>query len=142
MTGHRKLPDDDRIQWTKATSKFGKPFEYGVLKTTVESEEKSQAHVAQPNVWHPVNWPVIPPTNNWVPVGMPLAAYTQVQRYRTFVNPPGVFQFRFEFTNMGPYTYTFQDQDGDQFVVNTFVIGDYSFQFNSEQPNIVAVLWN
>lgn len=137
MTGQR---NDDGIQWTKAMSKFGVPFEYGVLNTAVarKREEKSQAHVADSGVWYPVNWQVTD-SNAWVEVGHHLAADTLVWRYKAFSSPWLGFTFRFEFTNTGGWNFTFRDATGDEYDVSTVFNGDHFFRYNSEQPNIVAV---
>ena len=116
------------IMWTKATSKNGVPFEFGVRKTKdqIPTVKGGGGTVA-------VNWPVGDDT--WKPVTNVLG----ISQYKVHDNRPSVYDYRLEFINTATWDFKFWDEAGDSYRVNTYSIGDHFVRYNSNQPTIKIV---
>jgi len=145
MADQRSLPDDDGIQWTKATSKNGVPFEFGVLKTNrlVESTDEENTGdkgevLTATYPRHSVYWPV-GDESTWIDLGPPVAVY--ITRYKLYRNTWSMWSWRLDVTVTGAsgFTYSFTDKTGDTYDILIMVQGDHYVRYNSKQPTIVYV---
>lgn len=135
--------DDSGIQWIKAVSKNGVPFEYGTRKSDLASESIKTAgtpegleHGAQAAIegdWTTVNWPV--GENTWNDtVGL-----YGISRYALYYNGiPNIFSYTLDFTNTAFLSFDFQDESGDVYPVLTARNSDHWLKYNSKAPIIIA----
>lgn len=128
--------DDTNIQWTKATSKHGKPFEIGVKRIVSEDETKGKTESLDSLTPFDigVNWQVDTAGATTSDV-QSTAAITEY----ALAEPGGVYSYELSFTNTAHYDYTFYDETDDGYECNTYVDGNHSVRYNSSGPNIVRI---
>ena len=138
MTDVDEVPfDGDSIQWTKATSKNGASFEYGVKKTEIgraidRAPVGDTGDDTESGLPLPVHWPLGDKT--WIPVSL-----KQITQYRLYRNSWSYYDYILEFMSTGDYSFTFWDESGDYYTCTTIINGLHSVAFNSLKPSIVAV---
>lgn len=130
---------DDSIQWTKATSTNGVPFEYGIKKSVIGETGQAIEPRIQPSENKardmPVNWPV--GDDVWVTTQGIVAEY--ISQYELRRNTWSVWAWRLDFKNIQIGYYTFTDKTGDAYSVPTFNERDHFVRYNSTDPTIQRV---
>jgi hypothetical protein len=126
-------PDDNGIQWKKATSKNGVPFEVG-SKTTENPIDKSEAATRATSQAgrYPVYWPVGDQSWKTTPE---VEHFVDISRYRLY-RTTGIYDYRLEFTNVRGWDFNFWDQSGDLYTKSTLINGDHYIRYSSSSPTI------
>jgi len=119
------LPSD--IKWTKATSKNGVPFEFGVRQTGAPPTVKGGGGTVR------VDWPVA--DDNWKAVTNVLG----ISYYKLHGNRPSNYAYKLEFSNTATWNFIFWDEEGDSYSINTYSIGNHYVRYNSTLPTIKMV---
>lgn len=148
---------DDGIEWTKAMSKNGVPFEVGINRTQVTGaslsplslrdmlKKYSQDHQKEfkgrsvlQTYKYPVNWPVGDDTWKQSPA---LLAFDWIPQYKLHDNGASIYSYRLDFTSKtgGSIHYYFYDESGDYYRVFVVLSGDHYVRYNSNQPTIIRV---
>jgi len=153
MSGQDSVTDlDISIQWKSFTSKDGVPFEIGVrqspasdttgLVANPESGDSIKAADSTAKVLAgdpfdiKVHWVF---GGKWVNTSEEENKVTAVSQYRLGRSSSIMFKYVFDFTSSWTYNYTFYDESGDEYTINTIVTGDHYFRYNSDAPTIVRV---
>jgi len=142
-----RAPDaSNGFHWVDAMSKNGKPFRIGYPKTNSENltERSELASGAAPSaletrefIWYNVDWPV--GDSSWKDV----TNVPQLTRYALYEqSQPRLYTYALYvyLTNTGwGTTYTFEDQEGDEYPLTAFTNGAHSVDFDSSEPKIRRV---
>ncbi|KAJ7816016.1 hypothetical protein B0H13DRAFT_2460905 [Mycena leptocephala] len=162
LTSALGLPNDIRVEadqvsvshvsngfhWVNATSKNGKPFRIGYPKTNPDhflTERSELARgVASSDLetrdyqWYSVVWPVAS-DGSWKEV----TNVPQLTKYDLFEqSQPRIYKYALDvyLTNTGwGTTYTFEDQEGDEYPLTAFTNGKHNVDYDSDAPNIKRV---
>lgn len=93
--------------------------------------------------WYPVNWPV--GDASWKDTEEYFKDKTGIYRYRLYKQPkPRIHQYTLSISVIDGgsgwgRTYTFEDQEGDQYGLTVFTDGDHYVDFDSHAPKITRV---
>lgn len=136
------LLSDDEIEWTKATSKNGVVYEYGVRKSDLEGDNRDAERAAINKEEDPeprrdvfnVNW-TVQNDNYWRPTSN--SGSMRISRYMLRRASNGVYQL--DITNTTGWMFWFHDASGDSYFLSTPRNGDHYLRYRSQRPNIVAV---
>lgn len=135
------------IEWVKADSSEGKKFEVGIPAGSGPAPNAPDT-VAVAGLFtrlNPfgitVNWTVDNGSETWNNTSDEVKKTTGITRYR-LLSPNGFYRYRLEFTNVENYNYTFSDETGDTYGVNTWSNGDHSVRYDSQKPNDEPVLFS
>jgi len=131
--------DNDGIEWTKATSKNGVPFEVGIKRTNLKATAKDHREdfTQATSPFFRVNWPVGDDTWKWTSGKL---NRDWISRYKLHDNRPSIYDYRLDITSVArPVTYKFMDETYDTYSLSVFLEGDHYVRYNSEKPTIVGV---
>lgn len=93
--------------------------------------------------WYSVNWPV--GDDSWKDTEEFFKKKTGIYRYRLYEqSPPTIYQYALYISVIDGgsgwgRTYTFEDQEGDEYPLTVFTDGDHSVKYNSKAPRIKRV---
>ncbi|KAF7360659.1 hypothetical protein MVEN_00797600 [Mycena venus] len=135
------------FHWVDAMSKNGRPFRIGYPKANsghILTERSGLAGGAGGSTletrefkWYSVDWPV--GDSSWKEV----TNVPQLTKYALYENSqPRIYTYVLHvyLTNTGwGTTYTFEDQEGDEYALTAFTNGQHSIDFNSDAPRIKRV---
>ena len=138
---HQDYPpayDDGTYVWQKAISKNGVPYEIGRKITNDTLTEKDGAKGLEKSQFGlQVNWPVA--NKDWKDGNAEVKQLAAISRYRVSNSSAPFFDYFIEITNTETYNYTFYDQSGDHYDVNTLDRSDHVVRYNSPKPTILFV---
>ena len=138
MSGQLAASDDGSIEWKTATSQNGVPFSVGREKIESVTEEKAEAAAKSlKDFGIVVNWPV--GDRSWKDTTDEVKKVTGITRYRLWAVESFPSRYELDFTNTIPYSFSFSDETGDRYQVNTWTAGNHSVQYSSEKPTIVFI---
>jgi len=135
--------DNHGIEWTKATSKNGVPFEVGFVgikktdsKVTVKDNREDFTRATSPHF--PINWPVGDDTWKWTSGEL---NRDWISRYKLHDNRPSIYDYRLDITSVASrsVTYVFTDETFDSYSFKVNSEGDHYVRYNSDRPTIVGV---
>ncbi|PUU78396.1 hypothetical protein B9Z19DRAFT_1126820 [Tuber borchii] len=138
MSDQPAASDDSSIEWKKATSQNGASFSVGREKTESVTEDKTEvAAMSLKGFGIVVNWPV--GDSSWKDTTDEVKEVAGITRYRLWAPESFPSIYEFGFTNTINYNFSFTDETGDSYGVNTWTTGDHSVKYNSEKPTIVFI---
>jgi len=138
MSDHPAASDDNSIEWKTATSQNGVSFSVGREKTESVTEEKTEAAATSlKDFGIVVNWPV--GDGSWKDTTGEVKKVTGITRYRLWAVESFPFRYELGFTDTMRYNYSFSDEAGNVYQVNTWTTGDHFIRYNSEKPTIVFI---
>ena len=116
------------MEWTTQQSKNGTPFACGVANFNVAKSADQMD----------VNWEVST-DKHWHETTPEFLERMGIERYRLLKIDGIVFTYQLEFTCTQRWKYRFIDGEGDEYLVDTYFLGDHSVNFNSNNAKIVYV---
>ncbi|WP_046757079.1 hypothetical protein [Kordia jejudonensis] len=137
--------DDSAITWKVHTSEKGEKYEVGYLSeeefsisNSINSSVKvpSNGHSSKEDFGVTVNWPVA--DSKWKNTVSHVKDRASITHYALYVHE-GFRKHKLWFKSTKHYKYTFYDETGDGYVVNTFRNGKHYVRFNSKRPRIVYI---
>ena len=67
---------------------------------------------------------------------------TGIVWYSLHDNRPSAFHWRLDISTIRKYDYYFVDESGDRYRINVFVPGSHYVRYNSNEPNIVKIIFS
>ncbi|KAL1694557.1 hypothetical protein GGG16DRAFT_110262 [Schizophyllum commune] len=143
------VPSDAEIEWTKATSKNGVEYEYGVKKSNLgklaESAiagAKDGATALGANNHIDVDWRV-QNDDEWQQTSSDFANQVGISSY--MVRPTSSFMVfythRLDVTVVRCQTWYFRDRSGDVYALEAFLSGEHYVRYRSSNPDIDRVTY-
>ncbi|KAH9953271.1 hypothetical protein BC827DRAFT_1273622 [Russula dissimulans] len=133
--------DDEGIEWTKATSKNGVPYEVGIQKSKVKDHREDFTQAADPFFHINVRWPVRIGDDKWKwTVGELNRDW--ISRYKVHDNQPStIYDYRLDITSKTSraVAYFFTDESDDYYTIKALYAGDHYVRYNSKKPTIVRM---